>query len=379
MKKIEVKRIVALSLSLLLLVGALCSCSLSKPKTVMSYENHEITGPMYQYWLNYFKAYFLSIYGLNDSVEDLSITMGEQFNNQTIGDFFTEQIVDIAKTYLAGWYLFDEVYKLTLPDSLIEQVDSRIEDGISNAGDRRSFNKKLGEMDLNIDRLREIYIIEEKVSYLYAYLYGDQTMGLEGVEKITDADLQEYFVNNYIAVEHILINTTIQYVLDEDGKYTYDENGECKYTELSEEETKQKEALADEIMKRIENGEDFKELQKQYNDDLDAGSYPDGYLLEENGSYPTNFKKAAFDMEPGEVRMVEESYGRHIIRKLELNPEAYKKEEYTNTTLKNFSEYVTSYIYTKKIQNILDSIQVDTDYLKTFSILPAESSDTQSK
>ena len=373
MKNTNLFRISALILAAIMLCTVLCSCGgVAKARTAMSYEGYAVTDYMYEYWQRQFKSYFLYVYGGEDTVEYLGTKLGEDYGNKTIGEFFTEQINDIAKTYLAGWYLFDEVYKLTLPESITASIDEMIESDIANAGDRASLNKTLSEMNMNIDRLRQVYEIEEKVAYVYAYLYGDASMGIVGVEPITDDDLGKYFTEKYVAIEHILINTTVEYVLDDEGNYTYDSAGNYEYVELDETETAKKEALADDVWQKLQDGADFAQLKAQYNDDVDAKNYQKGYFIAADSGYPQNFTKAAMEMEIGEMRMVSESYGRHIMRRIELDPEGYKDEAYTSSVLSNFAEYVTSYVYTQKIQHILDAISIDAEILEEYPIMPTE-------
>ena len=85
--------------------------------------------------------------------------------------------------------------------------------------------------------------------------------------------------------------------------------------------------LAQEIKARLDAGEDFAELAKEYSDDPgsrdqggDLGWFGKGQMVEE-------FEKAAFSLEPGEIsEPVRSPFGYHIIQVLEKDPNRPRDE-----------------------------------------------------
>lgn len=72
--------------------------------------------------------------------------------------------------------------------------------------------------------------------------------------------------------------------------------------------------LAEEVLQKAKNGEDFLELMKQYNDD--TSEKESGYTFPEGEMVPT-FETAAFSLKIGEISdIVESDYGFHIIKRI---------------------------------------------------------------
>ena len=88
---------------------------------------------------------------------------------------------------------------------------------------------------------------------------------------------------------------------------------------------KQAKKEAEDILKKIKNGTDFGELAKKYSDDPESGKnggslgeFPVGVMLAE-------FENALENLKPKEIsRPIKTSYGFHIIRLEEVNPERIK-------------------------------------------------------
>ena len=88
---------------------------------------------------------------------------------------------------------------------------------IEDAGGRAAMNEQLSPLGINVDILRDVYISEQKTYAVMDYLYGDSAGGIVGAEAITDAQREEFYQTNYVAVKHIWIRTTDKLVTDEDG------------------------------------------------------------------------------------------------------------------------------------------------------------------
>lgn len=72
--------------------------------------------------------------------------------------------------------------------------------------------------------------------------------------------------------------------------------------------------LAEEVLQKAKNGEDFLELMKQYNDD--TSEKESGYTFPEGEMVP-KFETAAFSLKIGEISdIVESDYGFHIIKRI---------------------------------------------------------------
>ena len=112
--------------------------------------------------------------------------------------------------------------------------------------------------------------------------------------------------------------------------------------DLDEEATEQVRIKAEDVLKRVLNGEDFATLAGQFSED--PGSKNNGGLYEniEKGNFVSEYQEAALSLNPGEVypQLVKSAHGYHII-KLEgiTNPDGYNSTALAqNILLMEFSE-----------------------------------------
>lgn len=122
--------------------------------------------------------------------------------------------------------------------------------------------------------------------------------------KVSDKEVEEYYNKNKkdfdeIKASHILIKNV-------------DENGE----KLDDAKIKENKRVAEDVLKKALEGEDFAELAKKYSEDGSAQSGGDlGFFGK--GKMVPEFEKAAFSLNKGEIypEVVETQFGYHIIKK----------------------------------------------------------------
>lgn len=122
--------------------------------------------------------------------------------------------------------------------------------------------------------------------------------------KVSDKEVEKYYNKNKkdfdeIKASHILIKNT-------------NENGE----KLDDAKIKENKKLAEDVLKKALEGEDFAALAKKYSEDTSAQSGGDlGFFGK--GKMVPEFEKAAFSLNKGEIypKVVETQFGYHIIKK----------------------------------------------------------------
>lgn len=357
--------------ALLLTAPVLSSCSADASPAVMVYENTEVTEAMYTYWMSGYKSYFLTVLGGEDTEEFLSssIVLSAEDGSDvelTVGDYLSDRIGEIIDNNCISLYLFD-YYDLELPDSTVSAIDEAINSEIENAGGRKALNEALADISLNINTLREMYLYDEKIAYLYDYLYGDTDLGTTGAEPISTEQYNAFYEENYVCVRHIYIRTADKNVLDEEGNVQYDTDGYVITAELTEEEAAEKVALCDELMERLDAGEDFVTLENEYSEDSGRYTLTNGYIVSRSTSLPTEFIDAAFDMEIGEIRRVDASYATHIMLRTELPINGWANTDY-ETLMGDFKEYVKSEVYAEKIAPMIEGITYEEDLIAQHTI-----------
>ncbi len=190
-------------------------------------------------------------------------------------------------------YILNQEYETT--DEMEEAAEATIENYKSTYGDSyETFLEYNGIADDS--ELKELLIQNTKLSYATEDYIEDN---------LTDEEMQEYYEEEIvgdISVKHILI------AYEEDDSLTDEEN------EANEEAALEK---AEEIIEKLQNGEDFDELAAEYSDDEstkdsggDLGYFNKGDMVEE-------FEEAAYALEVDEytTEPVKTEYGYHIILK----------------------------------------------------------------
>lgn len=133
----------------------------------------------------------------------------------------------------------------------------------------------------------------------------------DGEIEVNSDDALEELKDSYVKAKHILISTR-----SDDG------------TDLSEEEIEKKKTEAEEILARINAGEDFDSLMNEYGEDPGAKSQPDGYLFT-TGQMVQEFEDAAFALAENQVSgIVKSDYGYHIIKRVPFDTEGSQEQTF---------------------------------------------------
>lgn len=367
-------RITAVLCSLVMILGctALFSCSADTSAPVMKYELTEVTENMYTYWMSAYKSYYLKMLGGEDTEAYLSSAFTVQndrgeLEETTVGAYLGARIDEIIRSNCISLYLFN-YYKLELPASTVSSVNEIVNAEIENAGGRKALNEALAPIGLNADSLREMYLADEKISYVYDYLYGDTLVGTTGAEPISTERYNEFYEENYVCVRHIYIRTADKNIVDAEGNATLDAEGNVITAELTEEEAAAKLALCDDLEARLNAGEDFLSLENEYSEDAGRHTLTDGYILSRTTALPDEFIDAAFDMTVGEIRRVDASYATHIMLRCELPALGWNNPVY-ESLMGDFKEYVKSEVYAEKIAPMIEKITCDEDLMAKHTIV----------
>ena len=366
------KRFFTVLLAVLMTSAVLTSCAADTSAPVMKYELTEVTENMFTYWISAYKSYYLKMLGGEDTEEYLTSAFTVQndrgeLEDTTVGDYLGARIREIIESNCISLYLFD-YYKLSLPTSVTNSVSEIINAEIENAGGRKALNEALAPIGLNVDTLREMYLADEKIAHVYDYLYGDTSVGTSGAEAITTAQYNAFYEENYVCVRHIYIRTADKNIVDEEGNATYDENGNVITAELTAEEAAEKLALCDDLMARLNAGEDFLTLEAEYSEDAGRHTLTEGYIVSRTTALPDEFINAAFDMEIGELRRVDASYATHIMLRCELPPMIWNETAYASM-MGDFKEYVKSEVYAEKVAPMIEKITYDEDLMAKHTVL----------
>ena len=424
MKQYKVKLLVLL-LALTMCLGALAGCSGKHGKTLLSYENTKLSVNIYQLMLTRMKGTLAKAQYQVDS--DSFWTTVVDKDGSTYNDYFRLTILENAKTYVVGAYLFDEVYGLTLPKATIDAIDAELAEFIDYDGDgsKTAFNKILADYGVNYDILRDAYIMEAKIAALKVHLYGSDA------SKIAPAVQEEYYQEHYVRFKQVFLasyyyqvelddngdeiyytknslgNQMICYDTEngttkkdefgnvikdkfgyevyfkEDGKIAYDEengttsmvfdkNGQPIVVDYTKEELAKIEKEAKEVKDKIPDGEfaAFEMLMESRGEDEDAQTYENGYFLYNDPSNYSNYPyleaivKQLDKMEVGQTAIVTSDYGYHVIMKYPLPEGAYAEKE-NSDWFEGFEDGLIDSMFMTLCKPYLEKVEVDNDVLAT--------------
>lgn len=236
------------------------------------------------------------------SVDGKTITANELYKE------LKEQGGQTVAINLIDEYILNKEYKTT--DEMKKAAESTIENYKNTYGDNyESFLEYNGIK--NDAALKELLIKNSKLNNVTEDYIK---------ENLTEKEMKKYYEENIfgdIEAKHILISTE----LDEDAT---DEEKEAK--------DKEAKAKAEEIIKKLKNGEDFSKLAKEYSDDEGSKENNGSLGYFNTGDMVEEFEKAAYALDVNEytTEPVKTTYGYHIIMKTgQKEKPSYKKSKDT--------------------------------------------------
>lgn len=187
---------------------------------------------------------------------------------------------------------------------------------VAMVGDRVFYEDDLelyGSLDMMIEAEKIFTLAEEKFSEEELGLMMNEFYAFMPQETLNALSHNEYMLNEYIEFMSCVSLLQSNVVIDDSA---YENYVTVKHILVDDK------AKADEVLAKLENGEDFDSLIEDYN--IDPGQSKDSAYTFTYGEMVEEFEKAAFEMEEGTYtkEAVATNYGYHIIKKLPLDKES---------------------------------------------------------
>ncbi len=326
--------------------------------TALSFGETEFSTNMYRFWLSSYKGQFLRTYADmkdTDAFYDSILT-----DNTTAEAFLNGVVLENVTRNLICAELFRQ-YGLTLPEETTDAIDAYIEELTKEyaGGSRRSLNSLLAEYGANGEILRDVFIVEEKVTALFQYLYGEG-----GPQALTEADLAAYYQKEYVRIRHIYVNESYVYELAEDGSFLVDSSGNIVTRALTAEELAEKEKKIAAIDEALANRTAFDTVYKEYSEDQ---LYENGYYLTRETDFIDEVVTAAFTLAEGSHTKVESEFGTHYLYRLSLDAGAYTNEKNADF-FSDFADAAAEANFLDLLDTYMDQISVVDEELAPYSI-----------
>ncbi len=424
----HLRRLSAIALLLALLVGTLGLVSCGQSATpLLELDDNTISVNQYRFLLSRVKG-SLGYAGYTIDSDDFW-DMVIDSDGTTYDEYFRQAALVDARRYLAALALFDEE-KLVLPKSVTEAIDAEIDEYIQDAGSKSSFNTLLSQYGINVDMLRELYIIEAKYDYVKDHFYGSD--GSKVAAQVRHEYLTEYAVcfrqvlirafdyeydtdangddiyykvgSNNAKVNNIAYDTvkgtvrldefgetitdkngdTIYYL--ENGKIAYDtengvraivydSDGNPKTIRYSAEELAAHKEAAEEIIASVEPGDyaAFEALLAEYAaTDDDAFDTDEAYCFlyttgDNSYDYLNDIADILADAEEGTIHMVSSEYGYNVVMKYPIPDDAVTNEAYEDW-FGDLTDRVVAKLFHTKCEPYMEQVTVNDE---AFATLPS--------
>ena len=309
------KRIIALMLSLMVTIS-LVGCSSNK--TVAIVDEQDLTLGNYEKLLALNKSSMEAYYGTE--IWSTEIEDGKTYK-------------DATKDMVLSSMITSEVIYLQAQKEKVAPTDKEVQEQID------SFNESIKNDEASQKEFKEMGIDEDFLRYQFTRDLANINLQkkFEEDNKISEADMKKYYNENKddyytdtVTVSHILISTQ-----DSEGN------------ELTGAKLAKAKKKAEEILAKVNAGEDFAELAKENSDD--PGSAANGGELGTYGkenNLVQEFSDAAFELKTGEVSgLVKTQFGYHIIKCTERvdKQESYEdvKSKIKSTLMsEKYAEYI---------------------------------------
>lgn len=309
-------------------------------------DGEEIKFDRFRYYYYYVIAMFENSYGISrDNIvsdEEASKAFKESLKNLIVGD--------MATSYLA------KENNITLSDEDISSVDKEIDNIKSQYDSEESFYAALETAHLTFDAFREM----QQLSALYNKVKAVYETSAEDFKKIV-AD-----TDRYSRIVHILVPYYCKAEISDEStaseyeSYSLYQKGEAKkkaFNALSEEDqNKLKEEakkLADEVLEKAKNGDDFTKLISEFGWDPGMEVSPQGYYIDkENNSFVKDFVDAAFAIEENQISDLVEStsFGWFILKRLPVDMDYVDKN--IDSMLETFNKPTLSKVFNEAAEKV---------------------------
>ena len=366
LKNNRILRVLAAVMTVIMVACAFAGCSaVVQDPVVAKVGDVEI---LYSTFYNAFSTY--AQYGIIDTSNSETAKDGRQM----IMDMLVNSVVPVAEAHKLGMELTDEEmneakenaltaanrYLSQYEDSEIEDETERRENAIkafdaAYKANGYSFAAILADMEQQyVDEALGQKILNEHYSNI-AEPTGEEIQARYDKELAADKEAYEKDPSQYNTDEsYYSYYGNLKPLVAPAGLY-YVKHILIKNAENADEDKKDRDykALAQEVLDKVNAGEDFEALMKEYNEDPGMDSKPDGYIVGETfeNVYDEAFQKAAAALKKeGDVSgLVEGTYGIHIIKR-------YKDVSTDVVPLEDVKDDIKNLIMSEKKDEMYDQL-----------------------
>ena len=365
-RKISVLTItVCILLSLVMIFGAVFGIinAVKYAGATAYYSDTFIDEGQMNFLASYYKSLFMRDIKLTDGVNAYDTTaFWEKVDADGVsyGERLKTGFSEYVSALLTAAAIYDSA--MSFSGSEKKQYEKIVNDSLTYLanGSKNEFNKAVGEFGFDFDDFKAANILLYKAERAKKALFGD-----EGSSLILESDMCMEYLETYAHVNLIFIRLTDKFLLDEDGGFIYDGDGNAVTEALTPSEIADRQARIDAINSLInkEGGremspESFFIYQKDSEGDatMDQSGYYFSPYAETTAEFEEQFPEIvarAYTMKIGEYAMVEcEAIGGVcFLYREDVVAGAYAKE--SNPFFSDFYSDAADYLFPKTLKDLM--------------------------
>lgn len=361
----KVKRIISLVLATAMIVLALFSLTACGEKTAMSLtvdgKTYTVSTNELDFLFPYIKWQTFYGYGWSKS-NDTEVLWRTQYaddegNTVTYDESLTSMILAAAKKILVEKYLYEKYGSPAIDGTKLVEYRAQLKSMVDYYGyGKEGYYKKY--FGYTSEQEYNYYVATLRNEAIQTALFGDN-----GAEKVSEEAIENYYKDNYVSYEFIVLDMKNAVVRDEDGKRVHattteeDENGNKVITELEKYETKEltteekeeKQMLPETIKQALAAGTSFEELAEQYSDGFITEKYPNGFISKNTTIlFDETVASKIHELKVGEYTeegiSVSNDSMVYFAKRVELREKAYEEGDY-KSILTEITDSIESDVY----------------------------------
>ncbi len=241
------------------------------------------------------------------------------------------------------------------------EIEASVQNHINKYGDENSLNSYLYRFGITADDLFDYYEMQYLVEALENYYYGNG-----GKTPIDSSLVNEKFQKDWAKVKYIFISYTNPTTTLPDSDASKDSSSSEEKIEFDGERTKEKVIeYANNLFESIKSGAVTLDEKYMLSEDGVAKHFPNGIIIQ-RGTSDKAIDEAIFNMNKGDIRLVEADTGVYIISKDAL--ETADINEYYDDIEQTFIDEK----YSMLIEEYSPFVSVNNNELKKYDIIPAD-------
>lgn len=282
-------------------------------------------------------------------------------DGKTYGEHLAEGFGEYLASILAAVRIYEEVGSYTREEK--EYVKSRAE-GVLNSssaeGSVEKYNELAEPFGFDYDDFLSASEYLYKASVAKALLYGADGSGIS-----SDLSACEKYLETYSRVALMFISLDRVYIKDQSGNFTYDDDGNAKWRELTPSEREEREETVEKLRGYISSGEMTTEAFEYYlaksdvPDEMDEQGYYFNPSAETTAEFAEKFSEvvdASYEMKIGEYKEAEAPEIGGVCFIYKYAPESYAYLDTENVFFSDFYMDASTYTYLSVISELSQEV-----------------------